>query len=150
MRNLLVILAALLLCASTHAQTVKALSYGTNGRFITGTNALTFSNQINFAGGDFEIETSGLIRWQGQDRIELETYTLLGDWTFTEPEYVRGQLGFLTNLNTLWTATNATAAARALSGSTNTNHPFSGSVSVVGTNNTNTLVFSNGILQSVQ
>jgi hypothetical protein len=39
---------------------------------------------------------------------------------------------------------------RALSGSTNTNHPFSGSVSVVGTNNTNTLVFSNGILQSVQ
>jgi len=39
---------------------------------------------------------------------------------------------------------------RALSGSTNTNYPFSGSVSVVGTNNTNTLVFSNGILQSVQ
>jgi hypothetical protein len=39
---------------------------------------------------------------------------------------------------------------RALSGSTNTNHPFSGSISVVGTNNTNTLVFSNGILQSVQ
>lgn len=39
---------------------------------------------------------------------------------------------------------------RALSGSTNTNHPFSGTVSVVGTNNTNTLVFSNGILQSVQ
>ena len=39
---------------------------------------------------------------------------------------------------------------RALSGSTNTNHPFSGTVSVVGTNNTNTLVFSNGILQEVQ
>lgn len=39
---------------------------------------------------------------------------------------------------------------RALSGSTNTNHPFSGTVSVVGTNNTNTLVFSNGILSEVQ
>jgi len=39
---------------------------------------------------------------------------------------------------------------RALSGSTNTNHPYSGSISVTGTNNTNTLVFSNGILQSVQ
>lgn len=39
---------------------------------------------------------------------------------------------------------------RALSGSTNTNEPYSGSISVVGTNNTNTLVFSNGILQSVQ
>ena len=35
---------------------------------------------------------------------------------------------------------------RALAGSTDTNHPFSGSISVVGTNNTNTLVFSNGIL----
>jgi hypothetical protein len=39
---------------------------------------------------------------------------------------------------------------RALSGSTNTSHPYSGSISVTGTNNTNTLVFSNGILQSVQ
>ena len=39
---------------------------------------------------------------------------------------------------------------RALSGSTNTNHPFSGTISVVGTNNTNTLTFSNGILQSLQ
>jgi hypothetical protein len=37
---------------------------------------------------------------------------------------------------------------RALAGSTNTNQPFSGSISVVGTNNTNTLVFSNGILLS--
>ncbi len=48
------------------------------------------------------------------------------------------------------TNTSNVTAMRALSGSTNTNHPFSGSVSVVGTNNTNTLVFSNGILQSVQ
>ncbi len=48
------------------------------------------------------------------------------------------------------TNTNNATAMRALSGSTNTNHPFSGSVSVVGTNNTNTLVFSNGILQAVQ
>jgi hypothetical protein len=48
------------------------------------------------------------------------------------------------------TNTSNVTAMRALSGSTNTNHPFSGSVSVVGTNNTNTLVFSNGILQEVQ
>ena len=150
MRHLLVILAALLLCASAHAQTVKALSYNTNGQFITGTNALTFSNQINFAGGDVEILSGGMIRFSGTDRLELETGTLHGEWMFTEPEYVRGELGFVTNLNALWTATNTQAAARALSGSTNTNHPFSGTVSVVGTNNTNTLVFSNGILQSVQ
>jgi hypothetical protein len=48
------------------------------------------------------------------------------------------------------TNTSNVALMRALSGSTNTNHPFSGTVSVVGTNNTNTLVFSNGILQEVQ
>ena len=60
---------------------------------------------------------------------------------------VRSNLGLgLTAL----TETSNVGMMRALSGSTNTNHPFSGSVSVVGTNNTNTLVFSNGILQSVQ
>lgn len=48
------------------------------------------------------------------------------------------------------TNTSNVTMMRALSGSTNTNHPYSGSISVVGTNNTNTLVFSNGILQSVQ
>jgi hypothetical protein len=38
---------------------------------------------------------------------------------------------------------------RALAGTTNTNQPFSGSISVVGTNNTNTLIFTNGILREV-
>jgi hypothetical protein len=46
------------------------------------------------------------------------------------------------------TNTSNVTAMRALAGSTNTNQPFSGSISVVGTNNTNTLVFSNGILLS--
>jgi hypothetical protein len=44
------------------------------------------------------------------------------------------------------TNTSNVTMMRALAGSTDTNHPFSGSISVVGTNNTNTLVFSNGIL----
>lgn len=48
------------------------------------------------------------------------------------------------------TNTSNVTMMRALSGSTNTNEPFSGTISVVGTNNTNTLTFSNGILQSVQ
>jgi hypothetical protein len=46
------------------------------------------------------------------------------------------------------TNTSNVTMMRALAGSTNTNEPFSGSISVVGTNNTNTLVFSNGILLS--
>lgn len=102
--KLLVILVALLLCsAPAQAQTVKALSYGTNGRFITGTNALTFSNQISFAEGDFEITDGGMIRWAGSDRIEVETYTLYGGWNFTTPAAVRTNLGLplaaLTNTN---------------------------------------------------
>lgn len=48
------------------------------------------------------------------------------------------------------TNTSNVTMMRALAGSTNTNHPYSGSISVVGTNNTNTLVFSNGILLEVQ
>ena len=58
-----------------------------------------------------------------------------------------------TNLNLglpALTNTSNVTTMRALSGSTNTNHPYSGSISVTGTNNTNTLVFSNGILQTVQ
>jgi hypothetical protein len=45
------------------------------------------------------------------------------------------------------TNTSNVTALRALSGSSNTNEPYSGSVSLT---NTNTLVFSNGILQSIQ
>lgn len=114
MRHLLLILAALcLLAAPAAAQTMKALMYNTNGVVVTGTNALTFTNQINFSGGDVQITPGGVVQWLGQDRIELETYILVGDWTFSEPDYVRGQLGFSTNLNTLWTATNASNARSA-------------------------------------
>ena len=45
------------------------------------------------------------------------------------------------------TNTSNVTMMRALSGSTNTNHPYSGSVALT---NTNVLVFSNGILQSIQ
>ena len=57
---------------------------------------------------------------------------------------VRSNLGL--PLPALTNTSNVTTM-RALSGSTNTNTPFSGSVALT---NTNTLVFSNGILQSVQ
>jgi hypothetical protein len=47
------------------------------------------------------------------------------------------------------TNTSNVTMMRALAGSTNTNEPYSGSISVTGTNNTNTLVFTNGILREV-
>lgn len=82
MRHLLSTFAALLFCAPAFGQTVKALSYGTNNRFITGTNALTFSNGIRFASGDLRITDGGAIDWAGSDRLELETYTFYGTWNF--------------------------------------------------------------------
>jgi hypothetical protein len=104
---------------------------------------------------------AGSLRMTGSGTATRLVYKLLGatplDRTVLNAE------DNLSNLNSASTArtnlglplealtnTSNVTAMRALSGSTNTNHPFSGSVSVVGTNNTNTLVFSNGILQAVQ
>lgn len=174
MRHLLTILAALLLCsAPLHAQTLKSLMYNTTNGFVTysGTNTLRFNTLVSFDGGPL-INASGIYWDTSSGGLNLEegyindiSGTTIISWsdgnsasfgrplTFnntTNAATTRANLGFSTNLNTLWTASNAATAARALSGSTNTNHPYSGSISVVGTNNTNTLVFSNGILQSVQ
>ena len=49
--RLLTLLAALLLCASSHAQTIKSLGYNTTNGFVvySGTNPLTFTNSLQFA-----------------------------------------------------------------------------------------------------
>lgn len=115
MRHILTLLAALLLCAPAQAQTLKSLMWNANsGFFVTGTNAITFSNAINFASGDVGITAGGMIQWGGQSRIELETYTLLGEWTFDEPQTVRANLGATTIGSAVFTAANATAARQAL------------------------------------
>jgi hypothetical protein len=80
-------------------------------------------------------------------------YSGTNEWTFADSITFEAAASVRTNLGLplqALTNTSNVTTMRALSGSTNTNHPFSGSVSVVGTNNTNTLVFSNGILQAVQ
>jgi hypothetical protein len=47
----LLTLAALLLCAPSHAQTIKSLGYNTTNGFVvySGTNPLTFTNSLQFA-----------------------------------------------------------------------------------------------------
>jgi hypothetical protein len=153
MKTILTLLLATL-CATSYAQTIKTLGYNTtNGQVIadTGTNVLTFTNDVRFADGEFTIkQPAGELQYGGVTFFEPETKMWFSAFSFgntTNAATTRTNLGLplaaLTNTN------NATMM-RALSGSTNTNHPFSGSVSVVGTNNTNTLVFSNGILQAVQ
>lgn len=77
----------------------------------------------------------------------VQLFVPIGFQNTTNAATTRTNLGL--PLSALTNTSNITLM-RALSGSTNTNHPFSGSISVTGTNNTNTLVFSNGILQSVQ
>jgi hypothetical protein len=49
--RLLTFLAALLLCAPSHAQTIKSLGVNTTNGFVVygGTNALTFTNSLQFA-----------------------------------------------------------------------------------------------------
>lgn len=228
MKHLFSILLAAILCATASAQSIRTLGYNsTNGQVVanTGTNVLTFTNDVQFGGGDLLV--SGQVISGSGVSFSFENADFAYGATL-----VRESLGFSTNLNTLWTATNASNARsavglgatngvtffnvnasgfvsapyieanefflveggivnfegaggtinfegainfgssaagvrsnlglglpaltntsnvtmmRALAGSTNTNEPFSGSISVVGTNNTNTLVFSNGILLS--
>jgi hypothetical protein len=206
MKHLLAVLLLVTLCAATgYGQTVKALAYNTtNGEVVySGTNALTFTNDVTFsnviatefkqganfsalrinspAEGYFTFVTTNT----NDANIALQTFTngdphkavllgIRGNDAFIQSASTNvraeGPGGLLANLTAdtisvtdasgtrdnlglgaAWlTNSSEVALMRALSGSTNTNHPFSGSVSVVGTNNTNTLVFSNGILQEVQ
>ena len=151
MKTLLALLLATLCAATSYGQTLKALAYNTtNGAVVyNGTNPLTFTNGFrlldgattiidlaNDAASDFfyGIVVGAVIEFSGTNAAANAAAT---------------RTNFGLPLNTLTNDSNV-KLMRALSGSTNTNHPFSGSVSVVGTNNTNTLVFSNGILQSVQ
>lgn len=149
MRHLLTLLAAVLLCAPAQAQTVKALSYNTNGVVIySATNTLTFTNAFKF--GDDLLLSNNTFHW-GTNAIwapEDNVFSVALQFDSTNiAAATRTNLGL--PLAALTNSSNVTMM-RALAGSTNTNHPFSGTVSVVGTNNTNTLTFSNGILQSVQ
>jgi hypothetical protein len=90
--RLLTLLAALLLCAPSHAQTIKSLGYNTTNGFVvySGTNPLTFTNSLQFA-----------------TNARAATRTNLGGTTVG---------------NSVFTATNAQAAATAI-GLGATNYP---------------------------
>ena len=128
------------LWVATNASNARS-AVGLGATWLTNTNVTDFrtaiglgaTNQVQFGqvdAGTFFVEEGGSITFGANAAATT-----------------RANLGF--GLSALTNTSNVTAM-RALSGSTNTNHPYSGSISVTGTNNTNTLVFSNGILQSVQ
>ena len=134
------------------------LVFTTNGQVVanTGTNVLTFTNEVKFAGGDLTVSGQNQnISGSGVDlSFEDGAYggTLYMDGGSIEFSGATNAATTRTNLGLglpALTNTSNVTMMRALAGSTNTNAPFSGSVSVVGTNNTNTLVFTNGILREV-
>jgi hypothetical protein len=139
MKTLLAILLVTLCAATSYGQTMKALSYNASNGVV----AYSGANTLSFGSSAVELNTlTAQTAVTFQKAIAFDDVESLGIDAAT-----RTNLGL--PLNTLTNDSNV-KLMRALSGSTNTNHPFSGSVSVVGTNNTNTLVFSNGILQAVQ
>ena len=124
--------------ATNAAAAATAIGLGT-------TNFVTF-NQILVTGTVIEsgVLSTGEYFFATDDENSASSVFLFdGDGAQRLRANARGSLGL--GLPALTQTSNVTMM-RALAGSTNTNEPFSGSISVVGTNNTNTLVFSNGIL----
>ena len=130
MKHLLSILlvALAILAAPAAAQSIKTLGFNeSNGVVVanTGTNVLTFTNAIRFddGSGDFtsisgpQINTAdpntyiawGTDVWLFGGKIEFSGTNATANAATT-----RANLGFSTNLNTLWTATNASNARSAV------------------------------------
>ena len=141
----------------------------TNFRSAIGLGA---TNEVSFASvnysGELAINNAQIVGWAST--IDFEegrwNYTNYGsvdifNWGTSNKLIVGLPIEFSNTTNSAITRTNLSiplpaltntsnvTMMRALSGSTNTNPPYSGSISVTGTNNTNTLIFSNGILQSI-
>ena len=142
---------------NTNAGTFRS-QVGLGFSALTNTNAtnflqaIGFSTLIEFLRFDFYPDESGPLPQAAEslwDEANAEVALQISDSAITfgnnaPPSLWRSSLGL--NLPALTNTSNVTAM-RALSGSTNTNTPYSGSVALT---NTNVLVFSNGILQSVQ
>jgi hypothetical protein len=84
------------------------LGFTTNGQVVanTGTNVLTFTNEVRFGSGDLRIDQAGGIYWSGDLRYEPETQTFHEQIQFDSPltaSNTRNNLGLpllaLTNTN---------------------------------------------------
>jgi hypothetical protein len=143
------------------ASAFNAVVVGGNGNVASGDNSFAAGNRAKSTnsgafvwagGGEFDPDFASTnansfnVKAGGGMSVDLGGSGIIFR-TNTDASATRANLGL--GLPALTNTSNVTIM-RSLSGSTDTNHPFSGSISVVGTNNTNTLVFSNGILQSVQ
>jgi hypothetical protein len=147
--------------AATNVVWTNAFSFSTNtvaaqvrtnlglgATWLTNTNATNFRTEIGLG-------VSNVVLFQqlfATDTVEVGSSTNTVQITTEAIEFGHSGIASTTRTNLglplpALTNTSNVTTMRALSGSTNTNHPFSGSVALT---NTNVLVFSNGILQSVQ
>jgi len=112
MRHLLSALTLLAaFAATTQAQTMKALVYNTNGQVIySGTNSLSFTQSVSFTSDVFGFSFEAA---SGSNYTQLTPDGVAFSGS-TQKENTRANLGFSTNLNTLWTATNASNARSAV------------------------------------
>ena len=109
-RLLLIVLASLCAVAPASGQSIRTLGFNTtNGQVVanTGTNVLTFTNAGVAFGGDMTI--SGPVIAGSGVSFSFED----ADFAYGAP-IVRVNLGFSTNLNTFWTATNSSNARSAV------------------------------------
>jgi hypothetical protein len=130
MKKLALILLFGVLGVGVYGQTIKTLGYTTNGQVVanTGTNVLTFTNAVNVA--SFEVKQGTNTYFYAADDV-VESYVNFSVYeaiAFSGSNSALGtriNLGFSTNLNTLWTATNSSNARSAVglgwSALTNTN-----------------------------
>jgi hypothetical protein len=135
---LLTLLLATLCVVSASGQTIRTLGFNTtNGQVIanTGTNALTFTNGAAFYQGDVGVFVSGffgygvslnleerriqdsslafdVISWSGGEALDFGFPVNFAN--STDAATTRANLGFSTNLNTFWTATNSSNARSAV------------------------------------
>lgn len=150
MKLLFTILAALCLAADAQAQTVKALVYNTtNGQVITETNALTFTNALAFSPSAAATTRTNL------GLGPTNTLTLSGLWATNNIEVTKiifsDQPTNQTRIQ-FEEPSQAKTVVRNLTGSTNTNEPYSGSFKFQDpdTSATYTATVSNGIILRIE
>jgi hypothetical protein len=173
MKTFFTILLATLCAATSYGQTMKALSYNASNGVVaySGTNTLTFTNErIDFR----TIGADGTQVWDVVNNLFLTDLSLqnssisfFGTNAAAAAATTRTNLSlgatWLTNANVTnfrsaiglglpaLTNTSNVTTMRALSGSTNINHPFTGSFTVVDdVNDIATVVVSNGIIVELQ
>jgi hypothetical protein len=149
MKTLLAIFLATLCAATSYGQTMKALSYNTNGVVTySSTNVLTFTNEridLRTIGAD------GTQVWDVVNNLFLTDLSLqnssisfFGTNAAIAAAVTRTNLGL--GLPALTNTSNVTTM-RALAGSTNTNQPYSGVITYKDdADEINTLTVSNGII----